>query len=88
MWLRQRPHTAGALPAPGEGNARGLGGQRVLVGDVATVFSPQTAYEDWFITLYNVLYSSLPVLLMGLLDQVGALRGRGHFRADWARLRR
>lgn len=30
----------------------------------------QTAYEDWFITVYNVLYSSLPVLLVGLLDQV------------------
>uniref|UniRef100_A0A673K2K8 Phospholipid-transporting ATPase n=1 Tax=Sinocyclocheilus rhinocerous TaxID=307959 RepID=A0A673K2K8_9TELE len=28
-----------------------------------------TAYEDWFITLYNVCYSSLPVLLVGLLDQ-------------------
>uniref|UniRef100_A0A8C2G6Q5 P-type phospholipid transporter n=1 Tax=Cyprinus carpio TaxID=7962 RepID=A0A8C2G6Q5_CYPCA len=26
-------------------------------------------YEDWFITLYNVCYSSLPVLLVGLLDQ-------------------
>ncbi|XP_058294283.1 phospholipid-transporting ATPase IC isoform X2 [Hylobates moloch] len=32
-------------------------------------YSAQTAYEDWFITLYNVLYTSLPVLLMGLLDQ-------------------
>ncbi|XP_028916802.1 phospholipid-transporting ATPase IC [Ornithorhynchus anatinus] len=32
-------------------------------------FSAQTAYEDWLITLYNVLYSSLPVLLVGLLDQ-------------------
>ncbi|XP_039606400.1 phospholipid-transporting ATPase IC [Polypterus senegalus] len=32
-------------------------------------FSAQTAYENWFITLYNVLYSSLPVLLVGLLDQ-------------------
>ena len=30
----------------------------------------QVAYEDWFITLYNVCYSSLPVLLVGLLDQV------------------
>lgn len=30
----------------------------------------QTAYEDWFITVYNVLYSSLPVLLVGLFDQV------------------
>ncbi|XP_042687158.1 phospholipid-transporting ATPase IC isoform X3 [Centrocercus urophasianus] len=34
-------------------------------------FSAQTAYEDWFITLYNVLYSSLPVLLVGLFDQIG-----------------
>ncbi|XP_015267619.1 PREDICTED: phospholipid-transporting ATPase IC [Gekko japonicus] len=32
-------------------------------------YSAQTAYEDWFITLYNVLYTSLPVLLVGLLDQ-------------------
>ncbi|NXR22559.1 AT8B1 ATPase, partial [Cinclus mexicanus] len=32
-------------------------------------FSAQTAYEDWFITLYNVLYSSLPVMLVGLFDQ-------------------
>uniref|UniRef100_A0A670ZSB6 Phospholipid-transporting ATPase n=1 Tax=Pseudonaja textilis TaxID=8673 RepID=A0A670ZSB6_PSETE len=32
-------------------------------------YSAQTVYEDWFITLYNVLYSSLPVLLVGLLDQ-------------------
>lgn len=29
----------------------------------------QVAYEDWFITLYNLCYSSLPVLLVGLLDQ-------------------
>ncbi|CAJ0958411.1 unnamed protein product [Ranitomeya imitator] len=32
-------------------------------------FSAQTVYEDWFIALYNVLYTSLPVLLVGLLDQ-------------------
>ncbi|KAM8962280.1 LOW QUALITY PROTEIN: phospholipid-transporting ATPase IC [Pelodytes ibericus] len=32
-------------------------------------FSAQTVYENWFIALYNVLYSSLPVLLVGLLDQ-------------------
>ncbi|KAF3702330.1 Phospholipid-transporting ATPase IC [Channa argus] len=32
-------------------------------------FSSQIAYEDWFITLYNLCYSSLPVLLVGLLDQ-------------------
>uniref|UniRef100_A0A8C6KSV6 Phospholipid-transporting ATPase n=1 Tax=Nothobranchius furzeri TaxID=105023 RepID=A0A8C6KSV6_NOTFU len=32
-------------------------------------YSAQTVYEDWFITLYNLAYSSLPVLLVGLLDQ-------------------
>ncbi|XP_072227593.1 phospholipid-transporting ATPase IC [Leuresthes tenuis] len=32
-------------------------------------YSSQIAYEDWFITLYNLAYSSLPVLLVGLLDQ-------------------
>lgn len=37
------------------------------------VFSfPQITFEDWFITLYNLVYSSLPVLLVGLLDQVKA----------------
>lgn len=38
-----------------------------------TVSCPQVAYEDWFITLYNLCYSSLPVLLVGLLDQVSGL---------------
>ncbi|KAI3362567.1 hypothetical protein L3Q82_012274, partial [Scortum barcoo] len=32
-------------------------------------YSSQVAYEDWFITLYNLCYSALPVLLVGLLDQ-------------------
>ncbi|KAM4528209.1 phospholipid-transporting ATPase IC-like [Odontesthes bonariensis] len=32
-------------------------------------YSSQIAYEDWFITLYNLAYSSMPVLLVGLLDQ-------------------
>uniref|UniRef100_A0A3P8WK56 Phospholipid-transporting ATPase n=1 Tax=Cynoglossus semilaevis TaxID=244447 RepID=A0A3P8WK56_CYNSE len=32
-------------------------------------YSSQIGYEDWFITLYNLCYSSLPVLLVGLLDQ-------------------
>ncbi|KAL7376349.1 hypothetical protein ABVT39_006202 [Epinephelus coioides] len=32
-------------------------------------YSAQIAYENWFITLYNLCYSSLPVLLVGLLDQ-------------------
>lgn len=32
-------------------------------------YSAQVTYENWFITLYNLCYSSLPVLLVGLLDQ-------------------
>lgn len=32
-------------------------------------YSSQITFEDWFITLYNLVYSSLPVLLVGLLDQ-------------------
>uniref|UniRef100_A0A669AV99 Phospholipid-transporting ATPase n=1 Tax=Oreochromis niloticus TaxID=8128 RepID=A0A669AV99_ORENI len=32
-------------------------------------YSSQITFEDWFITLYNLAYSSLPVLLVGLLDQ-------------------
>ena len=30
----------------------------------------QTLFDPYYITLYNVLYTSLPVLVMGLLDQV------------------
>ncbi|XP_041965886.1 probable phospholipid-transporting ATPase IM isoform X4 [Alosa sapidissima] len=32
-------------------------------------FSAQTVYDQWFITLYNIVYTSLPVLAMGLFDQ-------------------
>ncbi|XP_032809728.2 phospholipid-transporting ATPase IC-like isoform X1 [Petromyzon marinus] len=32
-------------------------------------FSAQAVYDDWYITLYNMLYSALPVLVMGLFDQ-------------------
>uniref|UniRef100_A0A672HW60 Phospholipid-transporting ATPase n=1 Tax=Salarias fasciatus TaxID=181472 RepID=A0A672HW60_SALFA len=32
-------------------------------------YSSQVAFEDMFITLYNLCYSSLPILLVGLLDQ-------------------
>jgi len=30
----------------------------------------QTVFDPWFITLYNVTYTSLPVLLMAIFDQV------------------
>ncbi|XP_072134331.1 phospholipid-transporting ATPase ID isoform X1 [Mobula birostris] len=32
-------------------------------------FSAQTVYDQWFITLYNIVYTSLPVLAMGIFDQ-------------------
>eukprot|EP00069_Balaena_mysticetus_P011195 bmy_07077T0 len=48
-------------------------------------YSAQTAYEDWFITLYNVLYSSLPVLLMGLLDQIQKHRKQLKTEEQWKR---
>lgn len=32
----------------------------------------QTVYDQWFITLFNIVYTSLPVLAMGIFDQVCA----------------
>lgn len=36
-----------------------------------THFLSQTVYDQWFITLFNIVYTSLPVLAMGIFDQVG-----------------
>lgn len=36
------------------------------------LLSLQTVYDQWFITLFNIVYTSLPVLAMGLFDQVRA----------------
>ncbi|ETE61196.1 putative phospholipid-transporting ATPase ID, partial [Ophiophagus hannah] len=33
-------------------------------------FSAQTVYDEWFITLYNMVYTCLPVLGMSLFDQL------------------
>lgn len=74
--LWQESHTSWGLPHF-ERDECMLTRLAVHLGLWDSVISPQTAYEDWFITLYNVLYSSLPVLLMGLLDQVGASCHRG-----------
>lgn len=35
-----------------------------------TGFSGQRFYDDWFQTLYNVIFTSLPVIFVGLLDKV------------------
>lgn len=33
-------------------------------------FCSQTVYDEWYITLYNLIYTALPVLGMSLFDQV------------------
>ncbi|RXN21326.1 phospholipid-transporting ATPase ID-like protein [Labeo rohita] len=32
-------------------------------------FSAQTVYDEWFITLYNLMYTALPVIALSLFDQ-------------------
>lgn len=32
----------------------------------------QTVYDEWFITVYNLVYTALPVLGMSLFDQVNS----------------
>lgn len=34
-----------------------------------TSFSGQAAYDDWFMSLYNVFFTSLPVIALGVFDQ-------------------
>ena len=41
------------------------------------LFSSQTVYDQYFITLYNIVYTSLPVLAMGVFDQVRGTGVRG-----------
>lgn len=44
----------------------------MLVGNKLTemIFCFQTVYDEMFITLYNLMYTALPVLGMSLFDQV------------------
>lgn len=44
--------------------------QKQLLPWFKSVLFPQTVYDQWFITLFNIVYTSLPVLAMGLFDQV------------------
>lgn len=47
----------------------------------------QTVYDQYFITLYNIVYTSLPVLAMGVFDQVRGSpvtrRGGGGEESHW-----
>jgi magnesium-transporting ATPase (P-type) len=33
------------------------------------MFSAQPAYNDWFISFYNVAFTSLPVIALGVFDK-------------------
>ena len=39
-----------------------------------STFPPQPLYEGWFLALFNLLYSTLPVLYIGLFEQVSSSR--------------
>ncbi|KAM4532174.1 phospholipid-transporting ATPase ID-like [Fundulus diaphanus] len=42
-------------------------------------FSAQTVYDDWFITLYNTVYTATPVLALGLFEQDVNDRWSSHY---------
>ncbi|GAA0147850.1 primary active transporter [Lithospermum erythrorhizon] len=44
-------------------------GITVFLYEAYASFSGQPAYNDWFLSLYNVFFSSLPVIAMGVFDQ-------------------
>ncbi|XP_028753721.1 putative phospholipid-transporting ATPase 9 [Neltuma alba] len=37
--------------------------------EIYASFSGQPVYNDWYLSLYNVLFTSLPVIALGVLDQ-------------------
>ncbi|XP_047149621.1 probable phospholipid-transporting ATPase 11, partial [Vigna umbellata] len=44
-------------------------GFTLFLYEVYASFSGQPAYNDWFLSLYCVFFSSLPVIALGVLDQ-------------------
>ncbi|KAE8666028.1 putative phospholipid-transporting ATPase 9 [Hibiscus syriacus] len=44
-------------------------GFTIFLYEVYASFSAQPAYNDWYLSLYNVFFSSLPVIAMGVFDQ-------------------
>ncbi|KAL6529257.1 putative phospholipid-transporting ATPase 9 [Orobanche gracilis] len=43
-------------------------GFTVFLYEASTSFSGQPAYNDWFLSLYNVFFTSLPVIALGVFD--------------------
>ncbi|KAL8531580.1 hypothetical protein ACS0TY_008253 [Phlomoides rotata] len=44
-------------------------GITIFLYEANASFSGQPAYNDWFLSLYNVFFTSLPVIAMGVFDQ-------------------
>ncbi|KAF6169012.1 hypothetical protein GIB67_038509 [Kingdonia uniflora] len=44
-------------------------GFTIFLFEAYASFSGQTAYNDWYLSLYNVFFTSLPVLALGVFDQ-------------------
>lgn len=44
-------------------------GFTLFLYEAYTTFSSTPAYNDWFLSLYNVFFSSLPVIALGVFDQ-------------------
>lgn len=44
-------------------------GFTIFFFEAYTSFSGQPAYNDWYLSLYNVFFSSFPVIALGLFDQ-------------------
>ncbi|XP_047153651.1 putative phospholipid-transporting ATPase 9 [Vigna umbellata] len=44
-------------------------GFTLFLYEVYASFSGQPAYNDWFLSVYNVFFSSLPVIALGVFDQ-------------------
>ncbi|KAL0904477.1 hypothetical protein M5K25_026598 [Dendrobium thyrsiflorum] len=44
-------------------------GLTIFLYEAYTTFSGQSAYDSWFLSLYNVFFTSLPVIALGVFDQ-------------------
>ncbi|GMN57961.1 hypothetical protein TIFTF001_027063 [Ficus carica] len=44
-------------------------GFSIFFFEIYASFSGQSVYNDWYLSLYNVFFTSLPVIAMGVLDQ-------------------
>ena len=44
-------------------------GVTIFLYEAFSSFSGKPAYNDWFLSLYNVFFTSLPVIALGVFDQ-------------------